>query len=62
MSDNPKVLIVDDDPRMCDSLKALLSNQGYQLQTCNSGREALECLAKNNFDLVLLDLKNFLQR
>jgi PAS domain S-box-containing protein len=56
MSDNPKVLIVDDDPRMCDSLKALLSNRDYQLQTCNSGREALKCLAKNNFDLVLLDI------
>ncbi|MBC8456553.1 MAG: response regulator, partial [Deltaproteobacteria bacterium] len=41
---------------MCDSLNALLSNRDYQLQTCNSAREALECLAKNNFDLVLLDI------
>jgi PAS domain S-box-containing protein len=56
MSNNPKVLIVDDDPRMCDSLKALLSNRDYQLQICNSASEALECLAKNNFDLVLLDI------
>jgi PAS domain S-box-containing protein len=56
MSNNPKVLIVDDDPRMCESLKAVLSHQDYQLQTCNSGREALECLAKNNFDLALLDI------
>ena len=52
----PKVLIVDDDPRMCDSLKLLLSNQGYNTHTTNSGKEALEYLEKNNFDLALLDL------
>ena len=52
----PKILIVDDDPRFCDSLKVLLSNQGYQMQTSNSGREAVEYLVKNNFDLALLDM------
>ncbi|GAF69910.1 unnamed protein product, partial [marine sediment metagenome] len=50
------ILIVDDDPRFCDSLKVLLSNQGYQIQTSNSGREAMEYLVKNNFDLALLDM------
>ena len=52
----PNILIVDDDPRFCDSLKVLLGNQGYQMQTSNSGREAMEYLVKNNFDLALLDM------
>jgi len=52
----PKVLIVDDDIRMCDSLTALLDNQGYVLQTCNSGQKALDYLDKDDFDLVLLDM------
>lgn len=52
----PKVLIVDDEPRMCDSLKILLSSQGYETQTGHSGKEALECLSRNSFDLVLLDI------
>jgi PAS domain S-box-containing protein len=55
-SNTPKILIVDDEPRMCDSLKALLSGDGYEIHTGYSGQQALECLAKNGFDLVLLDL------
>jgi len=56
MSNIPKVLIVDDDPRMCDSLKALLSNSGCVLETSNNGKEAIGCMNKKFFDLVLLDL------
>lgn len=56
MPNSPKVLIVDDDLRMCESLKALLSNQGYILKTCNSGKKAIEYLNKDDFDLVLLDI------
>jgi PAS domain S-box-containing protein len=56
MSNIPNILIVDDDPRMCDSLKALLSNQDYELKTSNSVKEAIECLDNDTFDLVLLDI------
>ena len=56
MSHVPKILIVDDEPRMCDSLKILLGSQGYETQTGYSGKEAIECLVRDNFDLVLLDI------
>jgi len=56
MAYTPKILIVDDEPRMCDSLKVLLSNEGYETQTGYSGQEALECLAKCDIDLALLDI------
>lgn len=52
----PKVLIADDEPRMCDSLKVLLSKQGYDAKTAYSGKEAIEHLAKDTFDLALLDI------
>jgi two-component system cell cycle sensor histidine kinase/response regulator CckA len=56
MSYVPKILIVDDDPRMSDSLRILLGSEGYEMQTRHNGREALEAVSKNDFDLVLLDL------
>ncbi len=56
MIKNPKILIVDDEPRMCKSLKTLLSTQSYDVQTCYSGNEALSSLAKNKYDLVLQDV------
>ena len=56
MSYVPKVLIVDDEPRMCDSLEVLLSDQGYEIKTGCSGKEAVECLSRDSFDLVLLDI------
>ena len=52
----PKILIVDDEPRMCDSLKFILSHQGYETHTSNSGTKAIEHLSKDHFDLVLLDM------
>jgi DNA-binding NtrC family response regulator len=56
MSDAPKILIVDDEPRLCSSLKALLSHQGYEAHTSSGGKQAMESLAGNGFDLVLLDI------
>jgi len=56
MFDKPKILIIDDEPRMCQSLKELLSSQNYELNTANSAKEAIEFLNNNSFDLILLDL------
>jgi PAS domain S-box-containing protein len=56
MPDKPKVLIVDDKPYICDSLKAFLSTQGYEIETTGNGHDAMVCLTENVFDLVLLDV------
>ncbi|MCM2284989.1 MAG: response regulator [Desulfobacula sp.] len=53
---NSKILIVDDEPRLCDGIKMLLSKQGYDVRTCNSGIEALNFFIEDEFDLVLLDV------
>ena len=56
MSPAPKILIVDDESCMCDSLKVLLSVDGYETETSHSGHEAIELLDNNVFDIVLLDI------
>ncbi|MEE9566278.1 MAG: response regulator, partial [Desulfobacteria bacterium] len=56
MSYTPKILIVDDEPRMCASLKTLLGDHGWEIHTSNSGEEAAEYVSNNNVDLVLLDM------
>lgn len=56
MAHKSNILIVDDEPRMCDSLEVLLGNEGYETQTAYSGQEALTWLGKQGFDLMLLDI------
>lgn len=50
------VLVVDDNPDIRDLLAKFLEKEGHQVTTGGDGREALDLLAKQEFDLVLLDL------
>jgi len=56
MTNKSKILIVDDEVRMLDSLKELLSGLDCEIHTRNSGAEAIDCLTRDNFDLILLDM------
>jgi len=56
MSHIPNVLIVDDDTKMSDSLKALLFEKGYNILTANNGTQAFQYLDENDFDLAILDV------
>ena len=53
----PRILLVDDEPRLLSSLYELLRDRDYQLYTASSGAEALAHLEKTRFELVLLDLR-----
>jgi diguanylate cyclase (GGDEF)-like protein/PAS domain S-box-containing protein len=53
----PRILLVDDEPRLLSSLYELLRDKNYQLVTATCGSEALAELSKLRFDLVLLDLR-----
>jgi diguanylate cyclase (GGDEF)-like protein/PAS domain S-box-containing protein len=53
----PRLLLVDDEPRLLSSLHDLLKGRDYQLETASSGAEALAQLTRLKFDLVLLDLR-----
>ncbi|MBI4633560.1 MAG: response regulator [Deltaproteobacteria bacterium] len=52
----PRILVVDDEPRMCDSVKILLADRGYEIKTSSCGEEAITHVTNQNFDLVLLDV------
>lgn len=54
---NVKVLIVDDEIKMCNILKKVLINEGYQADFTNNPIEAISMLEKTNYQIVLCDLK-----
>jgi two-component system nitrogen regulation response regulator NtrX len=51
-----KILIVDDESGIRESLGALLREEGYEIETLPSGEECLARLKRDEFDLVLLDV------
>ena len=51
-----KLLIVDDDPNICDMLKLYFENEGYKIKTACDGVEGLATFKTYDPDLVLLDI------
>lgn len=52
-----RVLVIDDSDTVIKSLKARLGARGYEVTGASDGATALELLATDSFDVVLLDLK-----
>lgn len=52
----PTILIADDDPLMCELIDSVLQQEGYQVSCAHDGEQALNWLAREPFDLVLLDV------
>ncbi len=52
-----KILVVDDEQSMTQFLGIVLRKEGYQVTTVNSGREGLERVKSENFDVVITDIK-----
>ncbi len=52
----PKILLVDDEEQNLELLEALLTPQGYEVQFAENGEKALETVAANLPDLILLDI------
>jgi len=50
------ILIVDDEPGICQSLKGVLEDEGHKAVIAGSGEECLEILKKRSFEVVLLDV------
>lgn len=56
MNDDDKILIVDDDEAIARLLSEILRSEGFSTRECLSGPAALEALAQDDFQLVLLDI------
>jgi len=52
-----KILVVDDDPEMCGLLSDVLSGEGFSVLTMGESLEASRILKKEEFDVIITDLK-----
>ncbi len=52
-----KILVVDDDPVVGKSFDRVLSGKGYAVITARDGQEALDRLAREDYDAVFTDIK-----
>ncbi|MBX3148368.1 MAG: response regulator [Gemmatimonadales bacterium] len=53
----PLVLVVDDDLKIRTMLSTILAEQGYRVQSAESGEDALKAMSQELYDVVLLDLE-----
>jgi DNA-binding NtrC family response regulator len=52
-----KILLVDDEPVMLDVLSKLLKEDGFEVETATKGKEALEKIKTNNYQLLIQDIQ-----
>lgn len=51
------ILIVDDDPGTCSTLKNILIKKGYEVSISNTGEDAIKIVLEKPFDLIFIDMK-----
>jgi len=57
MSSPYRILIAEDDPALGPLLVELLQAEGYEIQWAKDGLEALHCLERSSFDLLISDIQ-----
>jgi CheY-like chemotaxis protein len=50
-----RILVVDDEPFVCDAVRMMLTFDGHQVTTVTSGKDALKTLEAGVIDLVITD-------
>ena len=50
-----RILVVDDEPFVCDAVKMMLNFDGHVVETASNGKEALALFDQGKFDLVITD-------
>ena len=51
-----RLLIVEDEKELCDTVAKSLYSAGYEVDTCYDGEEALDYVLTEEYDLIVLDL------
>ena len=51
------ILVVDDHTAMRSTLRDILQDEGYDVQSASSGEEAVDVFEGGNFDAVLMDVR-----
>ena len=57
MRDPCHILVIDDEPIVCERLKALLEMDGHRVKTIVNPAEALRCLETRQFEIVISDIR-----
>jgi len=52
-----RILVVDDEPLVCDAVKMMLDFDGHVVETARSAKDALAMLDKTKFDVVITDFE-----
>jgi len=52
----PRILVVEDHPLIAELVETRLRIEGMQVLKCTSGREALDVIAREPLDVVILDI------
>lgn len=55
--DSRTILVVDDDEDLCSLVAAVLTEEGYAVETAANGQEALDAVSRRIPDLIVLDMK-----
>ncbi len=51
------VLVIDDEQIVLDSIGKILREEGYRVETCLSGKRGIELAIRNEYDIVLTDIR-----
>ena len=51
-----RILVVDDEPGVRTALEGILGDEGFQVESAETGEQGLERLVEGDFDAVLLDV------
>ena len=52
-----RILLIDDNERLCAILAEELREEGYDVETAHNGRLGVQALRDGDFDLVVLDIR-----
>jgi putative nucleotidyltransferase with HDIG domain len=56
-AENKKILVVDDEPSICDILEKFLKKKGYDIYRASDGKKAMALVESTSIDLIVSDIK-----
>jgi len=57
MDKHPRILVVDDDETIRTTMKAILQDEGYQVDLAATGKEAIQKTQEKSYHIALLDIR-----
>jgi DNA-binding NtrC family response regulator len=54
--DSKKIIVVDDEQDIRESVKDVLKDNNFEVETAENGKDFIQKISKKNFDLIILDV------